>query len=113
MFSTWPPAEDVPAFRGAGAAGRRCALFVLCMGTLIGVGATVGSLLGDATSLDASVSEWFAGNSPPAGDEHRHDGVQHARRDADGDRHRSDRDHRRLPAEESQRSHRAHDRHGG
>ncbi len=60
-FSTWPPAEDVPAFRGPGAPGRRCALLVLStMAVLIGVAVLVGTLIGTATALDQPVSEFFA-----------------------------------------------------
>jgi len=59
-FSEWPPAEDVPAFRGQGAQGRRCALKVLAMMVLlIGLATAVGHLLGDSTGIDRSVSEWF------------------------------------------------------
>jgi membrane-associated phospholipid phosphatase len=60
-FSTWPPVEDVPAFRGPGAPGRRCALLVAStMAVLVGVAVLVGTLIGSATALDQRVSEFFA-----------------------------------------------------
>ncbi|MEO7399033.1 MAG: phosphatase PAP2 family protein [Ilumatobacteraceae bacterium] len=60
LFSTWPPAEDVPAFRGKGAQGRRCAALVLtAMALLIAMAVAVGHLLGDTTGVDSAVSDWF------------------------------------------------------